>query len=416
MHRPGGFPEFNPKQQAIWDKMLEIITDVFKKHNYEHIWTPAVEPIELLKKGGDIIEQQVYGLYGLAQGNEDTKDYALHFDLTIPLARYVLDHQQDIVFPFSRYQIQPVWRGESHKRGRYKEFWQCDIDTIRRSETNVWQWYDAQSIFVMQSAMKAVCEYFDISISFIAKINHLNLTKSFLASLSITGDVQQKTLKLLDNYYKISAAAFKDKLSELVGFENADRILRIIDSKDPTLLSYLPLYNELDQIIQSLQLLDVSFEYDICIVRGQNYYSGMVVEWFDKDDMDLGSLAAGGRYDKLTDFIDSKQSFSGVGASLGRFTALIMEKAEISNTTESYLFLNFPESSEKMIKLYQQFIQDNKTSEFYPTSAKFAKQLEYANKKNIKYAIICGEDETKKGVYLQKDLTTGAQTEYPLSK
>lgn len=268
----------------------------------------------------------------------------------------------------------------------------------------------------MQSAMKAVCEYFDISISFIAKINHLNLTKSFLASLSITGDVQQKTLKLLDNYYKISAAAFKDKLSELVGFENADRILRIIDSKDPTLLSYLPLYNELDQIIQSLQLLDVSFEYDICIVRGQNYYSGMVVEWFDKDDMDLGSLAAGGRYDKLTDFIDSKQSFSGVGASLGRFTALIMEKAEISNTTESYLFLNFPESSEKMIKLYQQFIQDNKTSEFYPTSAKFAKQLEYANKKNIKYAIICGEDETKKGVYLQKDLTTGAQTEYPLSK
>ncbi len=137
MHRPGGFPEFNPKQQAIWDKMLEIITDVFKKHNYEHIWTPAVEPIELLKKGGDIIEQQVYGLYGLAQGNEDTKDYALHFDLTIPLARYVLDHQQDIVFPFSRYQIQPVWRGESHKRGRYKEFWQCDIDTIRRSETNV---------------------------------------------------------------------------------------------------------------------------------------------------------------------------------------------------------------------------------------------------------------------------------------
>lgn len=264
--------------------------------------------------------------------------------------------------------------------------------------------------------MKAVCEYFDISISFIAKINHLNLTKSFLASLSITGDVQQKTLKLLDNYYKISAAAFKDKLSELVGLENADRILRIIDSKDSTLLSYLPLYNELDQIIQSLQLLDVSFEYDICIVRGQNYYSGMVVEWFDKDDMDLGSLAAGGRYDKLTDFIDSKQSFSGVGASLGRFTALIMEKAEIFNTTESYLFLHFPESSEKMIKLYQQFIQDNKTSEFYPTSAKFAKQLEYANKKNIKYAIICGEDETKKGVYLQKDLTTGAQTEYPLSK
>jgi histidyl-tRNA synthetase len=416
MHRPGGFPEFNPKQQAIWDKMLEIITDVFKKHNYEHIWTPAVEPIELLKKGGDIIEQQVYGLYGLAQGNEDTKDYALHFDLTIPLARYVLDHQQDIVFPFSRYQIQPVWRGESHKRGRYKEFWQCDIDTIRRSETNVWQWYDAQSIFVMQSAMKAVCEYFDIKINFIAKINHLNLTKSFLASLSITGDVQQKTLKLLDNYYKISAAAFKDKLSELVGLDNADRILRIIDSKDPTLLSYLPLYNELDQIIQSLQLLDVSFEYDICIVRGQNYYSGMVIEWFDKDDMDLGSLAAGGRYDKLTDFIDSKQSFSGVGASLGRFTALIMEKAEISNTTESYLFLNFPESSEKMVKLYQQFIQDNKTSEFYPTSAKFAKQLEYANKKNIKYAIICGEDEMKKGVYLQKDLTTGAQTEYPLSK
>jgi histidyl-tRNA synthetase len=137
MYRPGGFPEYTPKQQKIWDMMIQIVSDVFKKHNYEHIWTPAVESVEILKKGGDIIDQQVYGLYGLAQGVEDTKDYALHFDLTVPLARYVLDHQQELVFPFSKYHIQPVWRGESHKRLRYKEFWQCDIDTIWRSETTV---------------------------------------------------------------------------------------------------------------------------------------------------------------------------------------------------------------------------------------------------------------------------------------
>ncbi len=415
MYRPGGFPEFNPKQQVIWDKMLEIITDVFKKHNYQHIWTPAVEPIELLKKGWDIIEQQVYGLYGLAQGTEDTKDYALHFDLTIPLARYVLDHQQDIVFPFSRYQIQPVWRWESHKRGRYKEFWQCDIDTIRRSETNVWQRYDSQSIYVMQSAMNAVCDYFGITINFVAKINHLNLTKSYLDSLKISGTAQWQTLKLLDNYFKMPADIFKTKLIELVWIEDSWKIIQIIETKNYEMFSHLPLYQELTQIIHYLNLMNISFEYDMCIVRGQNYYSGMVVEWYDKDDMALGSLAAGGRYDKLTDFIDTKQSFGGVGTSLGRFTSLIMEKAQLSSASETYLFLRFPESFESLIPLYKQFTESNKSSEFYPTEAKFAKQLEYANKKNMRYAIICGEDEMKKGIYLQKDLTTGEQKECPLS-
>lgn len=414
MYRPWWFPERNPKQQKIRDSMLSIVYKEFERYNYQHIRTPAVEPVEILKKGGDIIDQQVYGLYGLAQWSEDTKDYALHFDLTVPLARYVLDHTQDIVFPFSRYQAQPVRRWESHKRGRYKEFWQCDIDTIRRSETNVWQRYDAQSIIVMESAMKAVCKEFDLNIHFIAKVSHLALTKLFLNSLDISWDLQVSVLKLLDNYFKQPHEIFSNKLIELIWQEKAVYILAIIETKDYTKLSHLELYPELEYIIHALESAWVVFEYDICIVRGQNYYSGMVVEWMDRNDMAMGSLAAWWRYDNLTNFIDSKQSFSGVGTSLGRFTALVMEKVNSIQSQESYLFINFDNISDNL-KLARSDYFSSQTVEFYPVNAKLGKQFEYADKKGIRFAVLFWESEKNSWNFIIKDLITWQQETKTLS-
>lgn len=408
MYRPWWFPERNPRQQRVRDEMLAIVFQVFEKYNYQHIRTPAVESVEILKKGGDIIDQQVYGLYGLAQWPSDTKDYALHFDLTVPLARYVLDHTQDIVFPFSRYQAQPVRRWESHKRLRYKEFRQCDIDTIWRSETSVWQRYDAQSIIVMESAMGAVCNNFSLNINFIAKVSHLLLTKSYLSSLWILWDLQVATLKLLDNYFKQAHDVFSTKLIGLVWQEKAKTILEIIETKDHTKLSHLPLYPELDYIICALKSAWVKFEYDICIVRGQNYYSGMVVEWMDKDDIALWSLAAGWRYDNLTNFIDPKQSFSWVWTSLWRFTSLVMEKvAEVKNR-ESYLFVNFDNITDLLLLSKSDYFI-SKTVEFYPVNAKLSKQFEFAEKKSIPFVVLYGETEKMGWYFIVKDLQSWEQ-------
>lgn len=178
----------------MFDAILETLTSVFKQYNYAHIWTPAVESVDILKKGGDVVDKQVYGLYGLAQGVEDVKDYALHFDLTIPLARYILDHRNDLNFPFRRYQMQPVWRGERTKRGRYKEFRQFDVDAVRPSETNIGTWYDTETVAVLSRAMEAVCKKFHITINSVLKISHIGLTKAMLQSFGVNDEARDKIL------------------------------------------------------------------------------------------------------------------------------------------------------------------------------------------------------------------------------
>lgn len=416
MYRPGGFPEFAPEQQKVFDAILNTVTRVFEQHNFEHIWTPAVEPIEILKKWWDIIDKQVYGLFGLAQGVEDVKDYGLHFDLTIPLARYVLDHRQNIVFPFRRYQMQPVWRGEKQKRGRTKEFWQFDIDAIWASESKVGMRYDVEVLAVMSKAMSLVCETFNIKFDAILKISHIGLTKSFLRAQWLDEDIMKKVLWLLDDYFKVAHGEFEAKLAPLVTEQLFQTIITLIKTKDHNALKGYDWYEDLDTILTSLKALNLSmpFEYDICIVRWHDYYKGMVCERFDLEDVALGSLAWGGRYDNVTDFIDSKQSFSGVGTSLGRFVPAAVEKIGKLQSTEKYLFVNFADTKEDIIWLYGIFLSQGKVCELYPTWAKIGKQFEYAEKKNIQYAILYGETEKTGGYYIQKDLISWEQTQIML--
>ncbi len=415
MLRPWWFPEFGPQDQKKFDAILEVITAVFQQYNYEHIWTPAVEPVEILKRGGDIVDKQVYGLYGLAQWSQDTKEYALHFDLTIPLARYILDRRQELSFPFKRFQMQPVWRGERTKRGRYKEFRQFDVDVVRPSEANMWVRYDIETVAVLDHAMQKVTDLFGLSINRVCKIAHIGVTKSWLNALSINDDNQMNAvLGLLDNYFKVDHEVFVQKLSDCVDENQKQAILDLIATKDTTILAWVDGYDDLQQILSWLTALGVKYEYDVCIVRGHSYYKGMVCEWFQADDMALGSLAGGGRYDKVTDFIDPKQSFSGVGTSLGRFVYLAIELMQHTATKESYLFVHFEETIHDILLLYRQFIAEGKIVELYPTGAKFGKQLDYANKKWISHAVILGEDELAQGVYKVKDLRTGEQTENKL--
>lgn len=410
MLRPGWFPEYTPDQQKIFDSILETIQSTFRQHNYDHIYTPAVESVNILKKWWDIVDQQVYGLYGLAQWPEDTKDYALHFDLTIPFARFILDHRNNLTFPFRRYQMQPVWRWERTKRWRYKEFRQFDVDAVRPSETNVWVRYDIETLSIIDKAMTAVCEANNIYINKILKISHLALTKNFLKSNWLNDDTLSQVLKLLDNYYKLEKQEFNSKLSELTNSELSSQIINIIETRDPSSLSTLEEYSDLQTILQWLKDLGINYEYDICIVRWQNYYKWVVCEWMDLDDISLWSLWWWGRYDKITDFIDPKQSFSWVWASLGRFVPLAMEKILAKQTTkyeDKYIFINFwEETRNDIVRLYQLYIWSGKTCEIYPTPSKLWKQFEYADKKNIRYAVILWTGEKEQSKYKIKNLET----------
>lgn len=414
MYRPWWFPEFNPQQQYTFDKIIEILTHIFQQHNFSHIWTPAVEPIEILKKGWDVVDKQVFGLYWLAQWVEDVKDYALHFDLTVPLARYILDHRQDLTFPFKRFQMQPVWRGERTQRGRFKEFWQFDVDVIWPSASNVWVWYDIETVAVLSKAMDAVCNKFNVKMDRVLKISHLGLTKSFLQSFDLDPESLDKILGLLDGYFKITPEAFAEKLNAIAPKEVSEKIYKLIESKDHSMLSAYNWYADLKAILDGLKQLGVPYEYDICIVRWHNYYKGMVCEWFEKTDIAVGSLAAGGRYDNITDFIDPKQSFSWVGTSLGRFVYLAVERITDVERPDSYLFVNFEETYEDVLKLYNSFLADGKVCDMYPTAAKIGKQLEYANKKWISHVVILGPWEKDQWIYKIKNLVSGEENEISL--
>lgn len=414
MYRPWWFPEYNPWEQRIFDTIVSILTKNFEKRNYQHIMTPAVEPVDILTRGGDIGDKQVYWLYGLAQGNEDTKDYALHFDLTVPFARYVLDHMNDLVFPFKRYQMQPVRRGERTKRGRYKEFRQFDVDTIRRTDTDVGSWYDAESIIVCYQSLQEIFATMNVKKNVVVKLSNIWVTKRYLTSLGILDDKQLSVCKLLDDYFKIWHQTFVEKASAFADATALQKIETLLQTHDYSVLSSVEWFEFLDQTIKALKQYNVNVQYDIAIIRWHNYYTWTVVEFFLEDDMEIWAIAWWWAYNWLTDFINPKHSFSGVGCSISsRIMEVILSLWWwLKSATESYMFINFPDTLHETVGLMQRFHTAWKNCEIYPTPAKLWKQFEYADKKWIPYCIVFGKDEADKWVFLIKDMKDGSSFEW----
>lgn len=217
MLRPSGFPEYNPGQQIIFDQIIDIIQKNYKQFGYTHIQTPAVELNNvLLSKNGEDAGKQIFGLYGLAQGAEDLKDYALHFDLTVPFARYVLDRENELTFPFKRFQIQPVWRGERAQRGRFRELRQCDIDVIRKDDTGVsYLFYDAEVIVGLNRTINQICTFGQIDDAPVFHLNNKRIINGLLMSLVKTEELKYKVSSLIDKYTKIGEEKFLLSLQEL---------------------------------------------------------------------------------------------------------------------------------------------------------------------------------------------------------
>lgn len=415
MYRPGWFPEYNPQEQKVFDKIQDIIRTVFEQRNFQHIWTPAVESNEILLKWWDTVANEIFWLVGLkdferGEIERSKKSYSLHFDLTVPFARYTLDHSRSITFPFKRYQMQPVWRGERQQRWRFKEFWQCDVDSIWKSGTNVGYWYAVETIATLQSAIGAIFSEFWVTLWFKSHISHIGLTKQFLHDiLNHDADKVQAVVNLLDKFYKKEYGEFAQELKVLIGEQSAWVVLQMIESGDYSPLAQYEGYTLLDKTITTLQSLWCRVEYDLTIVRGLGYYTDIVFETFIDSEISLGSICSGGWYEDFTKFIDPKNVFSGIGGSIGlsRLMEMIVGQESTMQDKPAYMFLNFDDTFSEILKLYKQFIADGKTCELYPVEAKFGKQLEYADKKWCQYAVILWWNELGKGIYQIKDLKSG---------
>jgi len=434
MLKPGWFPEYLPWEQKIFDEIQNIVHQVSQKMWYLHIWTPAVEKNEILLKWWEESSKQIFGLYGLAQWVEDVKGYSLHFDLTVPLARYVIEHEQELAFPFKRVQVQPVRRWERSQRWRFKEFWQADIDIIWRwsgekSTKNIF--YDAEVMIVAQKILKDIKTKFAIDNMITMHINNRKLAQWFADFILDNEQDKKKLFKLFDDYYKMWNEKFVSQVENIT--QDADLQQKIFEytklNLDSISSEFAPnglfkqWLDELKQVFSFLKKMDnrweFGFVFDPMIMRWLDYYTGTVYETFVDWDLGLGSVYSGGRYENLTKSISNNQKdFEWVGISMwiSRICTLIWEqqKNQKSNQEDSFLFLNFENTIDITLKLYSKFIEENKICEMFPNSDKISKQYNYAEKKWISHVVILWENEEKNWKYQIKNLKTGEITSYDL--
>lgn len=430
--RPGWFPEYSPAEQLVFDEVKKIIEDTYRQYGFAHIQTPAVEANSvLLAKNGEDAGKQIFWLYGLAQGSEDLKDYALHFDLTVPFARYVLDRENELAFPFKRYQVQPVRRGERSQRGRFREFRQSDIDVIRseteKSVIGKNLYYDAEMLVVIAKALHAIIEKFLDNKPFSLHVNNRYLLAGFFSQFD--EKIVSQLYSLLDKYYKIGADAFAKELGTLVSAAEVKKILEFVQTDfarlDPNLVDndlYRRGYAELKEVFGYVAGLNKQNRYNIIwdpyVIRGLDYYTGTVYETFFDDDIALWSISSGGRYENLTGYINPKKShYSWVGWSiwLSRIVFLILEQKKLEQTTDTeYLFVHFKETMDDILMLASLFVDEGKVVEVYPSADKLGKQFAYADKKWIPHVVIFGEGEKALKRYKIKNMKTGEEKEINL--
>ncbi len=450
MLKVGGFNELKPEQKIIEEKIFEIVRKNYQKYGYTPIETPAVERTEVLTaKGWWEVSKQIFGVYGLAQWADDLKKYSLHFDLTVPFARYVLDYRGELAFPFKRSQIQKVWRWERQQRGRSREFYQADIDVIwEDNPSKDYLFYDSEVVSIGYKTYLEIFKEFNLDLKIRININNKKIISGFIWALWLWDKFWEISV-IIDAKDKVSKEIFIEKLINIVRNENIHSlqeteklVQKIIDftefKADSTNLDEIKSIvgddcnhppqelekwvTELKTVLKNLFLLWVS-ENDIIvnlwIIRGLEYYTWTIFETFIDWDRRLGSIASGGRYEWLTKYLDKKANFSGVGFSMGitRFEDYLFEKLDTVNlpkTTSEYLVINFTDTISESLELFAKLAWEWKKIEFFPESDKLAKQFKYADKKWIKYCILLGKGELEKWVYTIKTLKTGESEEVNL--
>ncbi len=471
-----GFAELKPEQKIIEEKIFEIVKKNYQKYGFTPIETPAVERTEVLTaKGGWEVGNQIFGVYGLAQGASDLKKYSLHFDLTVPFARYVLDYRGELTFPFKRSQIQKVWRGERQQRGRSREFYQADIDVVweeqsppsnslpcKEGEQDIWTnlFYDAEVISIGYKTYLEIFQAFDLDLKIKININNKRIVSGFIAAIWLSEQFTEIS-QIIDKKDKIDVEAFKEELTnacrdvslkhlvsekthlvdknqnistenvvqKIIDFtnikaeyKNLENILELVNESEATELKRW--ITELKTVLKNIYALWIAEEdiiINLWIIRWLEYYTGTIFETFIEWDRKLWSIASGWRYEWLTKFLDKKSNYSGVGFSMWitRFEDYLFEQLDLANlpkTTSEYLIINFEDTQTESLTLYQKLASEGKKVEYYPEASKLKKQFRYADEKGIKYCVLLGSGELEKGAYTVKNMATWESEEVNLSE
>ena len=410
-----GIMELLPEDQLAFDKMKNIIEETYKKFQFLPIDTPVIEKNEVLfAKGGGETEKQIYEIAS------ETRDMSLRFDLTVPLARYVAEHFAELNFPFKRYHIAKVYRGERNQKGRYREFYQCDIDIIGHNKLAI-----ANDAIPPRVIYEIFNKLDTPDVTF--RINNRKLLNGFLNALNISDTTD--ILRLIDKKDKIGMDKTKDELLDLVDSEKADKILAFIGSdltneelleKLENIVSndlYSEGFNELKTVYSYMihfGIPDSNIKIDPSITRGLDYYTGTVYETFINGYEKIGSVSSGGRYEKLAENF-SKQALPGVGMSIG-LTRLFYQLKEIGliDKNESRLtdILIIPMSDEEnfyAIDVLNKLLKKGIGADIYLENGKLKKKFSYADKVGVKYAYIIGQSEREEKKVSIRNMETGEQ-------
>lgn len=410
-----GMMELLPEDQMVFDTIKRRIEDVFIKNAFFSIDTPAIEKLDvLLSKGGGETSKQVYRI------DSSKKNQGLRFDLTVPLAKYVSMYMQDLAFPFRRYQIAKVYRGERNQKGRYKEFYQCDIDIIGNEKLSLYN--DAEIVKCMYEALKSI----DVP-DFEFQFNNRKLLNGYFSDLGI--EDFESCLRIIDKLDKIGIDNVKEELSKI----NLD------DEKIDSILSFLKIDGTNQEIIEKLESLNIDNELFACgleelkfvyedilslgvspdnikinlsITRGLDYYTGSVFETFFKEYREIGSICSGGRYDSLANNF-TKSKLPGVGMSIG-LTRLFYQLQELNlvkgqQTNFDCIIIPMKGYEKNAVKLMKYLRSSSVRCMSYLEDDKLKKKFNYADKLSVKYVIIIGQDEVEQNKFTLRNMENGNQ-------
>lgn len=413
-----GFPEWLPEEKLIEERIIDLIRNIYKSFGFTPIETPSVELKSTLSSKG-VIDKEIYLLRRALKDSDekDDEELALHFDLTVPFARYVAQHLSKLQFPFKRYQLQKVWRGERPQRGRFREFYQFDIDIVTRETLPLA--CDSEII----SAIHAVFTALNIG-KFCIRVNNRKVLLGLYSSLGLSSEVQKQVISIVDKLDKIGIDGIKKELTSLnLKSHQIDQIitwteLRTDFQNVSSELSKIAVDNDLfKEGVEELSLLlklipEDSIQFDLSLARGLDYYTGAIFEVILMEHPEYGTVSSGGRYDDLVNqFINQK--VPGVGASIGitRIIDLILKKNLILIESASpskvlVTVLNEPERP-ALVKLADKLRKLGIFCEVFPTAPKLGKQIEYADKKGIPYCLFAENDKIR-----IKDLRTKQETDY----
>ena len=424
--------ELLPRDQVAFQRMLDAIRRTFEGFGFLPVETPVMELSEiLLTKSGGETERQVYFVQStgaLEKRDEGLPELALRFDLTVPLARYVAEHEHELAFPFRRYQMQRVYRGERAQRGRFREFYQCDIDVIGKDALS--PHVDAE----VPAVIAAVFERLAIG-DFTIQLNHRKLLRGYFEGQGIEGEAQFAVLRELDKLDKRGEEAVRATLAgdgfgladavvdRLMAFSKVrsqghDDALAKLDALGAGTALFEEGRAELRAILQQLRALGVDearYALNLSIARGLDYYTGVVYETTLDAYPQIGSICSGGRYDNLASHY-TKSKLPGVGISIG-LTRLFYQLREAglvgtaASSVDVLVALLDEAGLEHALALSQRLRAAGLNVETQLEARKLGKQLQYADKAGIRFVAIRGEDEAARGVVAVKDLQRGDQFE-----